>query len=203
MAKAIFISDKKFKEMAFVDANLSMDKMRPIFIDVQQLDILPALGTALFNQIDDQIINDTLSDANETLLYDYIQPYLARRAEMRAMELYTAQFANKGTIRETSENGYGANNDEINARRAALMNIAEQYRERLERFLYANVATYPLFNTPGNSLDTVYPRRKAFAGALNLEFIPTETNRYGRSPMVDDRFGDDCRRWGMLNYRYL
>lgn len=193
MAKALFISEKKFKEVSFVGQNLTMDKMKPVFVDVQELDIKPALGTALFNEIALQIVEDSLTPENETLLFEHIQPMMVRLAEAKAMELFSVQFVNKGSVRETGENTQNASMDELRSRVQALKQTGMEYRDRLERFLMANPTVYPLYNNAGNSYDTIYPRQKQYASSMNLEFIPTETNRYGRSNVL---WVDDWAKWG-------
>ena len=74
MSKALFIDNSYLLSNTALNGSVDQDLIRPILIMQQDKQILPFLGTDLYNKLKNDIIAGTVSGVYQTLLEDYIQP---------------------------------------------------------------------------------------------------------------------------------
>ncbi len=68
MATVLFINETYLKNNSVVDENTDMKVIQPTIEDAQNIHLHPVLGSDLFNDLKDKIINDTLNVDEETLI---------------------------------------------------------------------------------------------------------------------------------------
>ena len=168
MDKALFISEKNIKDGSFINENVSMVKLRPIIVMCQEMHIQPVIGTALFNEISDQIIANDLSPANETLLTTYIQPALSMWVMAESPMILSYRYVNKNVERGQSENSTMASMNELQKQMDYFKNKAEWYSERLSRYIVANLGDFPMYNA-NNTIDEIIPDRNNYNTGLVLD----------------------------------
>ena len=59
-----------------INGNIDADKINPIIRDVEALTILTLIGQTLYDEINLQLTNSTLTPINEALLSGYLKPIL-------------------------------------------------------------------------------------------------------------------------------
>ena len=111
--KALFITEKQLKDASLINENVSMFKLRPTVIMCQEMHIQPIIGSDLYKELQTQIIGNSLSPENETLLADYIQPCLQMWVMMEAPMALGFQFRNKNVERGTDTNSREASIQEL------------------------------------------------------------------------------------------
>lgn len=166
--KALFITEKQLKDASLINENVSMIKLRPTVIMCQEMHIQPIIGSDLYKELQTQIIGDSLTPENETLLADYIQPCLQMWVMMEAPMILGYQFRNKNVERGTDVNSSQASIQELQRLMDNYRNKAEWYSERITRFLLANTTDYPLFSSPTSNIDTIIPTRRNYTSGMVL-----------------------------------
>ncbi len=74
--KALFITLQELKRKSIIDGDVDTDKLIQ-FVEVAQDTIIQNyLGTKLYNTLQTQVINDTVTTDNSTLINTYIKPML-------------------------------------------------------------------------------------------------------------------------------
>ena len=141
----------------------------------QDIYVQPKLGTTLFDELKAQIIANTLTTANQTLLDDYIQP--------EAPTAISYKFLNKGLMQQSSENASTSSLDEINFISQKYRDKAEWYTERMIRFLCENSSDYVAYASPGSGLDVMQPETEVYSTGIFLG------NRY-RSRTLQNKYRD-------------
>jgi len=58
---ALFITEQFIKDNTLIDGNVDMKYITITIADAQRMHILPILGTALYNELDAQIVAGTLT----------------------------------------------------------------------------------------------------------------------------------------------
>lgn len=155
-----------------VNANVDTQLILPAIKRVQRNIILPILGTALYNDLLTKIAADNdLSGYTDykTLVDDYLTPTMVEFVNAELPPDMTFKFTNKSIVKKNSENSQPIDLQE-------LRNIIQRatYRGQLEgektiKYLITNCNTlFPLYRTPGNTLDTVFPRQTMFSTGMNL-----------------------------------
>lgn len=166
--KALFITEKQLKDASLINENVSMIKLRPTVIMCQEMHIQPIIGSDLYKELQTQIIGNSLTQENETLLADYIQPCLQMWVMMEAPMILGYQFRNKNVERGTDVNSSQASIQELQRLMDNYRNKAEWYSERITRFLLANTTDYPLFSSPTSNIDTIIPTRRNYTSGMVL-----------------------------------
>jgi hypothetical protein len=168
MDKALFITETDLKNGTFINENVSMVKLRPLVMMCQEMQIQPIIGSDLYNEIDQQIIDGNLSNENQTLLFEYIQPALKMWVMAESPMILSFRYVNKNVERGQSENNTMASMSELQKQMDYFKNKAQWYSERLTRYIIANVSDYPLYNA-NNSIDDIIPSRENYNTGLVLD----------------------------------
>lgn len=157
----------------------------------QDLDIVPIIGSGLFNQIISQLPStqggsDTLSAANENLLDNYLNPALAEYAYARMLPALHYKVTTKGIQTRNTETSDPVDAGVLNKLIDSARQVAEQYGQRLVNFLQANLTTYPLYGNPGTGVDVINPNGNQMRSGGGIHFgsdrgnFPfTENHKYG------------------------
>ena len=123
----LFISVNTIKERTGLHNNLDEKLINPEILTAQDIYILPALGTALYNRLQDGIQNSDLTNAESVLLDTYIVPTLVYYVMSELPMGLSYQFYNKGLIRKSGEG-------QENPSAAEIIDVADRYRTRAEYY---------------------------------------------------------------------
>lgn len=135
------------KQMTIINDNVDMKIITPTIEDVQRLYIEDVLGTQLFNQILSQIGSNTVSSANQTLLDNYILPFMKYYVLMEVSPVFKIRYMNKGLMVKSSDNSQPASQEEMLYIMDRWKDNAQKLAQKCTDYLRDNTATYPLFLT--------------------------------------------------------
>lgn len=165
----IFISETYVKENTPLNDNVDFNQLIPDIEAVQDMYIEPLIGSGIYNQLKTQITGNTLTVLNQTLLDNYILPCLKWHIMAYSPVAIHFKFTNKGVVvKQGGDSSTPANLEELNKVASEYEKRAEFYAERLIKYLAENHTLYPLYNDPGNGIDTVYPKRNGYTTPLVL-----------------------------------
>jgi hypothetical protein len=196
MIKALFISESQVKASSVINENVDASVITPIIRKVQELRIHPYLGTALYNDLQDKIIADpTLSGEPEykTLLTDYIQPCMLQYIICDATPEMLFKYMNLGVSKKSGSNTKSLEYDEALKMIERYMSDAEQYADKLVRYLIAKASSgaLPLYYATGNDITYIYPKRNVYTSPIYLD--EPNKNPWGLEKMQGGpTFPDDC-----------
>lgn len=166
----LFISVDTIKERTTLHANCDEKLVNPEILTAQDMYILPALGTALYERLQDGIQNNNLTQVESNLLDVYIAPTLVYYVMSELPMGLSYQFYNKGLIRKSGEG-------QENPSAAELIDVADRYKvraefykQRLVKYLLdrSGFNTFPEYNNPGSTYDTIIPERQAYTTSIWL-----------------------------------
>jgi hypothetical protein len=173
-----------------VHKNIDSKMVIPEIKAMQEMYILPVLGTALYERLQDGIDNSNLTADEVTLLKDYIRDPLIHYTISELAESLSYQVWNKGLTRKSTENSEAVSASEIDDYKQKYKNRAEWYLERLIRYLIEEAGSGSKFNeyiNPGSRVDTFVPKRSSFEIGIYL----------GKT----ERMKDDKPKW--YQYEFL
>ena len=102
--KALFITLEELKRKSIIDGNVDTDKLIQ-FVEVAQDTVIQNyLGTRLYDTLQTQVINDTLTANNSTLVNTYIKPMLIWYTQATYLPYAAYQISNGGIYKHNSEN---------------------------------------------------------------------------------------------------
>ena len=104
MAQALFVTRDDIVKFTALNGNIDTDKFVQFVKIAQDTHIQTYLGTQLFNKLNDDIVNDDLSEPYTTLLTKYIKPMVIHWSMVEALPFLAITIAGKGIYKHTSEN---------------------------------------------------------------------------------------------------
>ena len=133
--KALFISRTDLVKNTIVDGNVDTDKFIQFIKIAQDIHIQNYLGTKLYEKIENDILNDTLTGDYLTLVTSYIQPMLIHYAMVDYLPFAAYQVKNGGVFKHNSENAETVSKDEIDFLVQKQRDFAEYYTRRFVDYI--------------------------------------------------------------------
>ena len=181
----ILISETYLKDRSIIDNNVDYRKVMPIIEAIQDLKLEPLLGTDLYDEIITQTTPPTtLSGDNQTLIDNYILKFMLFYVLAEAPAALHYRYMNKGIQIKSSENSTPADRTDLKELYDAYKNKAEEYGDRMIRYILANPTLYPKYFS-NNTIDKEQPKN-----AYNVDIFindrgypnPSNDSDYGKSP---------------------
>jgi hypothetical protein len=153
----LFISEQKLKDSSMLSDNIDPKQLLPTVKAVQDRYIHTMLGTALYEKLQNDILNDTVAGDYKILLDQYVTDALIwyTLSEMPMHLQY--KMVNKGVVTRTGEAIQVSSFNEVQALMDNFRSWAQWYAERTTDYLCANSERFPEYINPGSKSDTIHP----------------------------------------------
>jgi hypothetical protein len=175
----LMISVNMLKQRTAIHDNIDEKLIYPEIKAVQDLYILPLLGTALFNRIISDIDGGTLAGDYKDLVDLYLIDTLCNYVISELPLGLTYQFWNKGVAAKTTDNSNTPSMSELFDVAKKYKNRAEEYAQRARLYMRQNAPTkFPEYITPGSGVDTVIPERQGFSNPIYLGDVSPYATEY-------------------------
>jgi len=150
----LFIESTRLKNFSVISENLDNKLIEPTIVAVQDLYLRDIVGKDLYAELITQINANTVTSLNQTLLNDYIEPYLINKVISESVLDMTYKMRNKAIMTTNSDFGQVANLTDLSKIKGQYENRAEGYKNLLEKFMCDNGEDYPLY-CPKNKESTL------------------------------------------------
>lgn len=131
----LFISPDDLVKRTAINGNVDRDQMVQFIKIAQDIHVQALLGTALYNKLKTDVLNDTLTGNYETLMTDYVQDVLVHYAMVEILPFLAYKVSNGGVFRKQSENSEGIDKSELEYLIQKERDTAEHYGRRLVSYL--------------------------------------------------------------------
>lgn len=138
----LLINEDNFKLYSQVSRNVGIDKCYPFLQLAQAFHIEPILGTALLEELQEQIKNNDITELNKALLIK-IAPALSAFTDFIAARGLAYTITQKGITREHSENSESLDANEMGYYISGLREIADKQTDILIKYLCRCRDSYP------------------------------------------------------------
>jgi hypothetical protein len=183
----LFISETTLKDRSLLQDNVDPKLIKPTIKQAQDMYIEPILGTGLYQELQQQIEDDDLTQLNITLLNLYITDCMCWYVASEMVMSLGFKLTNKNVLRKTSENSNDASLSELFDLMEYYKNKAEWYAQRITNYLCENIIDYPLYNNPGVGVDTIHPNNSSYSTGMFLG--ETDIRFRSFSDMYQSQFG--------------
>jgi hypothetical protein len=180
----LFISVQSIKDRTGLHANVDEKLVLPEIKTAQDMYILPALGSTLYNRLQDGVNNCTLNMDEQTLLDNYIADCLIYYVMSELPMGLSYQFYNKGLLRKTNENAENPSMQDMIDVANRYRTRAEFYKQRLIKFLRQNNTIYPEYLNFTSGIDTIVPDLEGYTTSLYLD----DDRQYWDSRPLKDKY---------------
>jgi len=157
-ANILFCSRNDIVKRTPLGGNVDPDKVIPFVKTAQDKYLLIALGTVLYDYLQDQIAAGTLTGVYKTLVDEYIVDTLVHYTMVEALPFLAYTIGNTGITKNlNSEQGASPAKNEIDYLLQKELSTAQFYSERLVNYLIAQNTLYPQYLQTTGFSDNVYP----------------------------------------------
>lgn len=143
------INEEYFKAYCPVPMNFNMEEILPFFNVAEELWLVDVLGIALYNELLEQVNNNTVTELNSTLLLK-VYPYLSFAICFEALPFLGYHFSEVGVTKGKSLNSDSVSINDMNYISSTLRNQVELLKKYLKKFLDDNADLYPLYTATGS-----------------------------------------------------
>lgn len=157
MTNAIFISESYLKDNTIINGNVDNKYLLANLKTVEDMYIQPIIGSALYNELKDQVTSGNVTPLNVILIEEYIQPTMIYYLLSELPYDMVYKWENKSIVKKFSENSNSIELAEIEKISQKKRSIADFYSERLLRYLCENDTKYPLFLNGNVRSDQIKP----------------------------------------------
>lgn len=166
----LFISVQTIKDRTGLHNNVDEKLINPEILTAQDMYILPALGTGLYERLQDGIQDQDLTNDESVLLDTYVTPCLVYYVISELPMGLSYQFYNKGLIRKSGEGQENPSASDMIDVANRYKSRAEFYKQRLVMYLKEKSGTnvFPLYNNPGSGYDVIVPDNEAYTTSIWL-----------------------------------
>jgi hypothetical protein len=146
-----FITSEQLKSIAAISDSIETKLLEPFIMTTQEMTVIPILGTALSTEISNQLLSGTTSLSNQSLIDNYILPFLAYATWSQAAPFLGIKAMKNALVKTASPNSESLSDDSIRYYKANIDNMANFYKDRLYNFLEADAdlktLIYPLYRS--------------------------------------------------------
>ena len=163
MAQALFVTRDDIVKFTALNGNIDTDKFVQFVKIAQDTHIQTYLGTQLFNKLNDDIVNDDLTEPYTTLLSKYIKPMVIHWSMVEALPFLAITIAGKGIYKHTSENATNVEKNEVDFLIEKARDIAQHYTNRFIDYMSFNQNLFPEYTANSNA-DVFPDHNSSFVG---------------------------------------
>jgi len=169
MADTYFISTELVKERSLINDNVDDKLLKRTILNVQSFKLIPLLGSPLYDSIVTEIEAASVSGDNDTLIQDYLYPFLIAWIEHEMPTNLLHKYTNKSVSKNSSNNSVPLSKSQWDALKSEKQSEAEWHGERATNFLCENDTTYPLYVTFTADQTTILPDKDNYFVGINLD----------------------------------
>jgi hypothetical protein len=159
MATGLFITRTDLARNTIINGNVDTNKFIQFIKIAQEMHIQNYLGSALYDRIEQDIVDNTLSGDYENLVKDYIQPMLIHYAMVDYLPFASYEVRNGGLFKHKSETSESVSKEETDFLTQKHRNFADFYTRRFIDYMSFNSSLFPEYLSATN--DDMYPDRQA------------------------------------------
>jgi hypothetical protein len=141
MEDIIFCDVKYIKANTTIEQNVDDNKILPFILKVQDTHLQQALGTVFYNHLKNAVQNDTLTQLERDFITNYVQKVVSEYTFFEGFPFVAIKLTDKGVVEQNSDNSTNADLTKIKFMRSAILDMAQFYLKRLNKYLcdYGNL----------------------------------------------------------------
>ena len=158
----LFITEQVFKDRTGASNNIDGKQIFPMIKVAGDMHIQPALGSKLYQRLQDGIDNDDLTNDEKNLLDYYITDCLIWYTMSLLPMVMGFQLFSKGFLQKQSEESKEPSRADLELIEQKYLSMAEFYKTRLIDYLKQNFQLFSEYYVFDTGFDTIVPENKAY-----------------------------------------
>lgn len=159
MATTLWIKANDITKNTPLGGNIDVNKIVPYIMQCQVFTIEEILGTKLYNKINQDIIDDTLSGIYLQIFDNYVKWILIYVSASRYVKIGAYNITNGGIFKHQPENAVQIGKTEVDYISQNIAQDAQTYINRLQKFLCDQQNNIPEYTTAQDNNYDIDPNR--------------------------------------------
>jgi len=178
----LFISVQSIKDRTGLHANVDEKLILPEIKTAQDMYIMTALGSTLYNRLQAGINGSNLNANEQSLLNNYVTDCLIYYVMSELPMGLSYQFYNKGLLRKSGDNTENPSMQDMIDVANRYRTRAEFYKQRLIKYLRQNNTMFPEYLNYTSGIDTIIPDLEGYTTSL---FLDDDCDCWGKKPLSE------------------
>ena len=141
----MIINEKYIKQYSPIPLNYNMAEVKNYIPVAEKIWVKPLIGSDLFDEIDDQVANNTVSQENATLLTEGgLWQYLAFATVYEALPMIWSHISEVGVTKGKSDNSDSLDLKDMTWVTQHLRNQVEVLKDQLKKWICEHQDSFPL-----------------------------------------------------------
>ena len=141
----MIINEKYFKKFSPIPLNYNMAEVKNYIPVAEKIWVKPLIGYDLFDEIEEQVKNNTISEENATLLTDGgLWQYLAFATVYEALPMVWSHISEVGVTKGKSDNSDSLDLKDMTYVSQHLRNQVEVLKDQLKKYICEHNESFPL-----------------------------------------------------------
>lgn len=146
----MIINEAFFKKYSPIPVNYNMAEIKNYIPVAEKIWVRPVIGHKLFSEIEQQVKENKVSEANATLLTEGgLWQYLSFATVLEALPLVWASVTEIGIVKGHSENSESLTLKDLTLVQQHLRNQVEVLKDQLKKWLCEHSVSFPLIDCCG------------------------------------------------------
>jgi hypothetical protein len=164
----LFITESLVKSRTAISDAIDGKQILPVIKLAQDKFILPALGSGLYNRLQQGIDIGDLSTNEKNLLDNYITDTLLWFTIGEMVISTSFQFFSKGVLQKGAEESNNPSKSQLELLERKYMSNGEFYKQRLIDYLRENSTMFEQYLQYGDGFDAIPPQIQAYTSPIYL-----------------------------------
>lgn len=141
----MIINEKYMKQFSPIPLNYNMAEVKNYIPVAEKIWVIPLIGSDLFDEIDEQVKNNTVSEENATLLTEGgLWQYLAFATVYEALPMIWSHISEVGVTKGKSDNSDSLDLKDMTWVTQHLRNQVEVLKDQLKKWICEHQDSFPL-----------------------------------------------------------
>lgn len=141
----MIINEKYMKQYSPIPLNYNMTEVKNYIPVAEKIWVIPLIGSDLFDEINDQVANNTVSETNATLLTEGgLWQYLAFATVYEALPMIWSHISEVGVTKGKSDNSDSLDLKDMTYVSQHLRNQVEVLKDQLKKWICEHNESFPL-----------------------------------------------------------
>lgn len=164
----LFINETLVKSRTAISEAIDGKQIKPVIKLAQDKYILPALGSGLYNRLQEGIDTGNLSMDEKNLLDNYITDTLLWFTIGEMVISTSFQFFSKGVMQKGAEESNNPSKGQLELLERRYISNGEFYKQRLIDYLRENSTMFEQYLQYGSGFDVIAPQIQAYTSPIFL-----------------------------------
>lgn len=138
------INESYFKQYSPIPRNFNIEDIRPYFTLAEKIWVEPILGTPLYEELLEQVVDNNVTPENSTLLV-MVYPYLSYAIVYEALPFISYHLTEVGITKGKSDNSDSVSINDVNYINTHIRAQVEAMKTLFKKWLNEHSDSYPLF----------------------------------------------------------